>query len=112
MGRNIQPRKTFGIYINHFRKAATLFENDEVWLTPDVRPIADGIRNAQGASFAFPNYFMTPGLVRLVLRRDGRKLGNGSIPVVPIPLRVPAGTIQLTVPNPNGKTTEIRPSGA
>ena len=44
---------TFGLYINHVRKDAILLGRDDAWLTPEIRLIAKGIRNAQDGSFSF-----------------------------------------------------------
>ena len=49
--------KTFGLYINHVRKAAIILGRDDAWLTPEVRLISRGVRNAQDKSFAPPHLY-------------------------------------------------------
>ena len=61
------PGKTFGLYINHVRKAAILHGHDDAWLTPEIRLIAKGLRNAQEKRFAFPNFIMTSDAMRIIL---------------------------------------------
>ena len=59
--------ETFGRYINHVRKAAILLGRDDAWLTPEIRLIAKGIRNAQDLIYAFPNFIMTSAAMRIIL---------------------------------------------
>ena len=59
--------ETFGIYINHVRKAAILLGHDDAWLTPEIRSIANGIRCAQGLSFTVPNFIMTSDVIHIIL---------------------------------------------
>ena len=47
---NVQPRKTFGINIDHVRKAAILAGHDDDWITPDARLPAKDAHIAQGES--------------------------------------------------------------
>ena len=64
---NFNPCETFGLYINHVRKAAILLGRDDAWLTPEIRLIAKGIRNAQDLIYAFPNFIMTSAAMRIIL---------------------------------------------
>ena len=106
----IDPDKTFGIYINHVRNAAIILGHDDAWLTPEVRLIAKGGRNAQEKSFAFPNFIMTSDVMRIILDQ-GWQSNIGVISYLPnlFSLRAPSETLQLTVANPNGELLKCSP---
>ena len=53
---------TFGLYLNHVKKASILLEQDTSWHDA----IAKGMANAQDRSFAFPNYVFPHDLIKLI----------------------------------------------
>ena len=101
------PGKTFGLYINHVRKAEILLGRYDDWLTPEVRFIAKGLRRAQDKSFAFTNFIMISDVVRIIIDQ-GRQSNMGTIAYLSylLPLLVQPGTLQLTIDIQN----EIRPT--
>ena len=106
------PGKTFGHYINHVRKAAILLGHDDAWLTPDIRLIAKGIRNAADERFAFPKFIMTSDVMRIILDQGKRNaVGMTSYISYLFSLRAPSDTLQLTIANPNEKLPKFSPQG-
>ena len=104
--------KTFGLYITHVRKDAIILGHDDAWITPEVRLIANGIRNAHGKIFEFPNFIMTSDVMRIIL--DHRWQSNiGMIAYLSylFSLRAPSETQQLTVANHNDKQLKFSPRG-
>ena len=65
-----KPNRTFKNYIAHLKKACYLLDLDTKWDTPAIRTIAAGLENSQDRSFAFPNFFFSKDLLRL-LDREG-----------------------------------------
>ena len=60
------PGKTYGLYVNHVRKAAILLNCDDNWITHEVRLIAKGLKNEQDKSFAFPNFIHSVDLFKII----------------------------------------------
>ena len=58
--------KTFGLYLNHVKKASILLEQDTSWRDAEIRAIANGMANAQDRSFAFPTYVLSTDLTNLI----------------------------------------------
>ena len=104
--------KTFGRYINRFRKAAILLGHDDAWLTPQIRLIAKGIRSAHDKRSAFPNSIMTSDAMRII--HDPR-WQSAVVMVSYRPYRfaprTPSEALQLTIANPNGKLLKFGPHG-
>ena len=61
-----KPGRTYKNYLAHLKKACFLMELDTRWDTPAVRTIAAGLENAQDRSFAFPNFFFSKDLLKLL----------------------------------------------
>ena len=51
---SFKPGETFGLYINLASKADILIGRDTAWITPEVRLLANGLRNAHEGRFAYP----------------------------------------------------------
>ena len=106
------PGKTYGLYINHVRKAAILVGHDDDWVTPAVRLISKGLRNAQDRSFAFPNFIMTPDVMRIILGLCWQSnMGMVAYLSYLFSLRVPSETLQLTITSPGEKLLKFGPHG-
>ena len=69
-GALFKPGRTFKNYLAHLKKACFPLEVDTRWDTPAVRTIAQGIENAHGRSFGFPN-FRFPNDLIAICGRDG-----------------------------------------
>ena len=79
-------------------------EKDDAWLTPDVRLVANSLRNAQVRSFAFPNYITTADVTRLVTGQGWqRNLGMAAYLSYIFPRRAPSETLQHTAAIPDDK---------
>ena len=106
------PGETFGLYANQVRKASILLGHDDACLTPEIRLIAKGLRNAQGKSFAFPNFIMTSDLMRIILDH-GWQGAVGMIAYLPYLFspRAPSETLQFTMANPNERLPKFSPQG-
>lgn len=55
-GTLFKAGRTYKNYMAHLKKACFLLEVDTRWGAPAVRTVAHGLENAQGRSFAFPNF--------------------------------------------------------
>ena len=109
-GATFNAGETYGLYINHIRKASILLGHGDAWLTPEIRLIADGLRNAQGESSALHNFITTSDVMRITIDQ-GCQRNMGAIAYLPylFSLRGPSETIQLTIANPNEKLLKPSP---
>ena len=106
------PCETFGLYINHVRKAAILLGRYDARLTPEIRLIAKGLRNAHDKSFAFPNFIMASAVMRIILGQGWRStVGMIAYLSYLFSLRAPSETLQLTIASPNEKLLKFNPHG-
>ena len=104
------PGKTYGLSINHVRKAATPPGHDDAWLTPEVRLIAKGLRNDHDRRFDVPNFIMTSDVMRIILDQGWRRnMGMIAYLSYLFSLRVPSETLQLTIANPGEKLLKFSP---
>ena len=58
--------KTFGLHVNHVKKASPLLGRCASWHDPEIRAIANGLANAQDRSIAFPNFVMPQDIMRIL----------------------------------------------
>ena len=105
------PGKTFCLYTNHVRKAATLLGHDDSWFNSEIQLIAKGLRNAQDRSFAFPNYLMSADVLRVVWHQGTNQTGMIAYLSYLFSLRVPSETLQLTVARHDEKLLQFKPQG-
>ena len=61
-----RPGRTFGQYIAHLMKAVILLRQPTDSLTPDVRSVPRGLKNAQDMVFRFRNFILVGDLPRLL----------------------------------------------
>ena len=69
-GSIFKSGRTYKNYMAHLKKACFLLEVGILWDTPAARTIANGLGNAQGRSFAFPN-FLSPKDILEIRDREG-----------------------------------------
>ena len=61
-----RPGGTFGQYIAHVVKESIMLRHPKDWLTPDVRSVTRGLKNAHGLSVRFQNFTMADDPPRLL----------------------------------------------
>ena len=105
-----KPNRTFKNYLTHLKKSCFLLELGAKWDTPSTRTIAAGLGNSQDRSFAFPNFFFSKGLLKLLdhegLESQFFQLGFLSYL---FSLRVPSETLTLRRAFFDGPLTEFVP---
>ena len=80
------------------------------WLTPDVRPVARGLRNAQDLSSKFRNYLMADDLLRLLQSENlSTEFGQSDFFSILFLLRVPSGTLRMRRADDLPHLTEFSP---
>ena len=91
------PGKTFNQYLAHLQKTSLLMHQPLDWLTPTIRGISKGLKNAQDLSFKFPNFIQTQDLLKL-LRYTKVDSSTGQLFFLSylFALRVPSETLRLT----------------
>ena len=102
--------RTFPQYIAHVMKAAILMRRPTDWLTPDVRPVARGLRNAQDLSSKFRNYLMADDLLRLLQSENlSTEFGQSDFFSILFLLRVPSGTLRMRRADDSARLAEFPP---
>ena len=105
-----RPGPTFGNYLTHLKKAATLMNISTDWCTPAVTAMAKGLEKVMGRSFIFPNFIESADLLR-VLRfvKVDTDLGQAFFLSYLFSLRVPSETLRLSRAFRDDRLTEFVP---
>ena len=74
--------KTFGLYINHVRKATILLNCDDGWLTSEIRLIARFLRGELDRSFPCQNFARSVDLFEII-DREGKQSTFGMVDYLP-----------------------------
>ena len=110
MDRPIPPRGAFAQYLAHVMKASILLRQPTDWLTPAVRSVSRGLRNAQDLPFKFQNYTMAADLLRLFqVSNLSSEFAQAAFVSFLFLLRVPSGTIWMRKADSSDRLTEFPP---
>ena len=90
------PGETYAQYTCRIRKACILLQHSTGWFTEEIKTIYRGLRNAQGRSFASPNFLMSGGLLEIITY-EGQFAPMAAVAYLSylFPLRVPSEAIRL-----------------
>ena len=90
------PGKTFCQYLAHLQKASALLDHTTEWLTPTVRQLEKGRKNAQDLSSKFANFIKSTDLISLLtfLKLDS-EMGHACFISFLYALRAPSETLRL-----------------
>ena len=104
------PGKTFAQYLAHLQKETLLPNHPLDWMTPTIRNIAKGLRNAQDLSFKFPNIIKAADLLRALEWTElDNPQGQSYFISYLCALRVPSATLMLTRAFSDDRITEFVP---
>ena len=102
--------KTYNQYLAHLQKACLLLHSPLGWLTPLIRNLAKGLKNAQDLSFKFPNFIESAALITLIrfVKLDSK---NGQLYYLAylFALRVPSEALRLVRAFKDDRITEFIP---
>ena len=104
------PGKTFNQYLAHLQKASLLLNRSLEWLTPVIRGISKGLKNAQDLSFKFPNFIESKDILTVLefVKLDS-VTGQSYYLSYLFGLRVPSETLRLTRAFRDDRITEFAP---
>ena len=109
-GSTFNPGRAFSQYLAHRSKASILMNMDTDWLTPTMRRVARGLKNAQDLSFKFPNFTHSTELMdRLKFVKLASDTGNAYFLSYLFSLRVPSETLRLIRAFRNKRLAEFSP---
>ena len=109
-GGLFRPGKTFGLYLAHLMKAAILLHQPTNWITPDIRAVARGLKNAQDLPFRFQNFMFSDSLLALIrhIKLDN-EFGLAEFLSFLLLLRVPSETLLIRLADEDGRIAEFSP---
>ena len=101
---------TFGLYLNHVKKAAVLLGQDTSWHDTEMKAIAKGLANAQDKSFAFSNYVFSQDLMGILEWETWHSpLAQVAFLSYLFSLRVPSETLHLRKATKYDKLLKFEP---
>ena len=91
-------------------KASILLRQPTDWMTPAVKSVSKGLRNAQDLSFTFQNYMMAADLLRLLqVSNLSSEFGQAAFFSYLFLLRVPSETLWMRKASSSDRLTEFSP---